>query len=243
MAWTYVRYELLRTFRMRRFVFLSLAFPLVLYFVTAIPSRHEDDLGGTGISAPLYFMVGFAAFGAMNAMLGAGARIAGERQVGWTRQLRITPLSPRDYFRAKLLSGYAMALVTLLLLDLAGLTLGVRLSGTEWLHTTVQMLVGLVPFAALGVLFGHLLSVDAVGPAMGGVTALLSIVGGVWFPIQNSTLLVVAKALPSYWLVQAAHLAIGGAGWGATGWIVVAAWSVALGAAAMWAYRRDTGRT
>ena len=51
MAWTYVRFELLRTFRMRRFVFLSLAFPLVLYYVTAIPSRNEHDLGGTGISA------------------------------------------------------------------------------------------------------------------------------------------------------------------------------------------------
>jgi ABC-2 type transport system permease protein len=242
MAWTYLRYELLRTFRMRRFVILSLAFPLVLYFITAIPARNEHDLGGTGISAPLYFMVGFAAFGAMNAMLGAGARIAGERQAGWTRQLRITPLSSRNYFRAKVLTGYVMALVTLLLLDVAGTTLGVRLSGGEWLHMTLQMLVGLVPFAALGILFGHLLSVDAVGPAMGGVTALLSILGGVWFPIQDTTLQAVAKALPSYWLVQAAHLAIGGSGWGATGWIVVAAWSLALAAAAMWAYRRDTGR-
>jgi ABC-2 type transport system permease protein len=242
MAWTYVRYELLRTFRMRRFVFLSLAFPLVLYFITAIPARNEHDLAGTGISAPLYFMVGFAAFGAMNAMLGAGARIAGERQVGWTRQLRITPLSPRNYFRTKVMSGYAMAIATLLLLDIAGTTLGVRLSGSEWVHTTLQMLVGLVPFAALGILFGHLLTVDAVGPTMGGVTALLSILGGVWFPIQNHSLQMVAKTLPSYWLVQAAHLAIGGSGWGATGWVVVTVWSVALGAAAMWAYRRDTGR-
>lgn len=243
MAWTYVRYELLRTFRMRRFVFLSLAFPLVLYFITAIPSRNEHDLAGTGISAPLYFMVGFAAFGAMNAMLGAGARIAGERQVGWTRQLRITPLSPRNYFRTKVLTGYAMAIVTLLLLDVAGVTLGVRLSGSEWIHTTLQMLVGLIPFAALGILFGHLLTVDAVGPTMGGVTALLSILGGVWFPIQNHALQTVAKALPSYWLVQAAHIAIGANGWGTTGWIVVGAWSVALAGAAMWAYRRDTGRT
>jgi ABC-2 type transport system permease protein len=243
MSWTYLRYELVRTFRMRRFVFLSLAFPVVLYFITAIPSRHEHSLAGTGISAPLYFMVGFAAFGAMNAMLGAGARIAGERQVGWTRQLRITPLSSRNYFRTKVLSGYAMALVTLVLLDIAGTVLGVRLSGSEWLHTTLQMLVGLVPFAALGILFGHLLTVDAVGPTMGGAAALLSILGGVWFPIQNATLQTVAKALPSYWLVQGAHLAIGGSGWGATGWVVVAGWSIALAAAAMWAYRRDTGRT
>ena len=151
-------------------------------------------------------MVGFAAFGAMNAMLGAGARIAGERQVGWTRQLRITPLAPRNYFRTKVLSGYAMAVVTLLLLDIAGTTLGVRLSLAEWVNTTLQMLVGLVPFAALGILFGHLLTVEAVGPTMGGVTALLSILGGVWFPIQNATLQTVAKVLPSYWLVQRGRL-------------------------------------
>ena len=58
-------------------------------------------------------MVGLAAFGTMNAMLSAGARIAGERAVGWNRQLRITPLSTRTYFRAKVLTGYLMAATTL----------------------------------------------------------------------------------------------------------------------------------
>ena len=38
-------------------------------------------------------MVGLAAFGAMNAVLAFGARIAAEREVGWNRQLRLTPLS------------------------------------------------------------------------------------------------------------------------------------------------------
>ena len=88
-----MRYELLRTFRNRRFFFFSLGFPLVLYFLIAAPNRNEHDLGGTGISAPLYFMVGLASFGAMNAMLSSGARIAAERAAGWNRQLRITPLS------------------------------------------------------------------------------------------------------------------------------------------------------
>ena len=59
----YLRFELLRTFRNRRFFFLSLGFPLVLYFLIAGPNRNEHDLGDTGLSAPLYFMVGLAAFG------------------------------------------------------------------------------------------------------------------------------------------------------------------------------------
>ena len=76
-------------------------------------------------------MVGLAAFGTMNAMLSAGARISGERAVGWNRQLRITPLSTRTYFRAKVLTGYAMARVTLVALYVAGTILGVSLTAAS----------------------------------------------------------------------------------------------------------------
>jgi ABC-2 type transport system permease protein len=241
-ARTYVFYEFLRTFRNRRFLFLSLGFPIVLYLLIASPNRHETDLGGTGISAPLYFMVGLAAFGAMNAMLSSGARIAGERQAGWNRQLRITPLTPRTYFRTKVLTGYLMAISTIVLLYAAGGALGVRLPAGDWVQMTLLILVGLIPFAGLGILIGHLLTVDAIGPTMGGITALLSILGGVWFPVGSGALHVIAQILPSYWLVQASHVALGGSPWGLEGWLVTAAWSVVLAAGAMWAYRRDTNR-
>jgi ABC-2 type transport system permease protein len=71
----YTRYEVLRTFRNRRFFIFSLGFPLVLYYLIAGPNRDVTDLGGSGISAPLYFMVGLPAFGTMNALLSSGARI------------------------------------------------------------------------------------------------------------------------------------------------------------------------
>ncbi len=48
--------------------------------------------------------------------------------------------------------------------------------------------------------------------------------------------------VPSYWLVQAAHVGTGGAAWGVRGWLVVGAWSAALAVVAARAYRRDTGR-
>jgi len=239
---TYVRYELVRTFRNRRFVVLSLGFPLVLYFLIAGPNRHVRNLGDSGLSAPLYFMVGLVAFGSMNAVLGAGARIANERSVGWNRQLRLTPLSPRTYFRTKVLTGYALAACTLALLYVAGATMGVHLAAGNWVKMTLQILVGLVPFAALAIWLGHTLNVDSVGPTVGGITALFSFLGGVWFPITNGVLRDLAEALPSYWLVQAAHIGLGGAGWGARGWLVDGVWTVALAALAVRAYRRDTGR-
>jgi ABC-2 type transport system permease protein len=239
---TYLRYELLRTFRNRRFFFFSVGFPFVIFLLIAGPNRNVHNFDSTGLSAPLFYMVGLSAFGTMTAMLSSGARIAGERAVGWNRQLRITPLSTRAYFRAKVLTAYLMALVTLVVLYVSGLALGVSLSAHDWAKMTSLILVGLIPFAALGILFGHLLTVDSIGPAMGGTTALFAFIGGVWFPITGGILGKIAQALPSYWLAQASHVALGGQGWSRTGWLVVAAWSVGGTVAAAWAYRRDTKR-
>ena len=219
----------------------AFGFPLVLYVLIAAPNRHVHDLDHSGISAPLYFMVGLLTFGTMNAMLSAGARIAAERAVGWNRQLRITPLSPRTYFRTKVLTGYAMALVTIGLLYAAGAVLGVRLDAGDWLRMTLLILVGLIPFAALGIFIGHAVTSESIGPALGGSTALLAFLGGVWFPLGNHGVLhSIGEALPSYWLVQAAHVGIGGAGWDRTSWVVLAAWTLGGTALARRAYVRDT---
>jgi len=242
-ALAYTRFELVRTLRNRRFFFLSLAFPLILFFLIAGPNRHVNSIGGTGVSFALYYMVGMVSFGTMSAMLSSGARIAAERAVGWNRQLRISPLSTRAYFRAKVLTAYMMALVTIAALYAAGVSLGVSMPASDWLTMTGLILVGLVPFAALGIALGHLLTPDSIGPAMGGGISLLALLGGTWFPIGHSGLLYdVAQCLPSYWLVQASHVALGGHPWGVEAWAVVLGWTVVLTAFAQWAYRRDTKR-
>jgi ABC-2 type transport system permease protein len=238
----YTRAEIRRTFRNRRFFLFSIGFPLVLYLLVAAPNRGVDNLSGSGLSAPLYFMVGLATLGTMNSVLAGGARTSIERTIGWTRHLRATPLRPRTYFAAKVLTGYLSALVALVALYTAGISLGVDLSVPQWLEMTGLLLVGLLPFAALGIMLGHLVGVDALGPAIGGTSGLLSFLGGAWFPLSSGFLHDVAQALPSYWLVQSSSVALGGGGWNATGWLVVTAWTVLLAAAAVLAYRRDTER-
>jgi ABC-2 type transport system permease protein len=238
----YLRYELTRILRSRRFFFLALGFPIALFYLIAAPNRHTQNFSSTGLSLRLYYMVGLATFGTMNAMLSSGARIAAERAVGWNRQLRITPLSTRAYFRAKVLTGYLMACLSLATLYIAGATLGVSLPLRNWVEMTVFILIGLVPFAAVGILMGHLLTQDAVGPALGGSTALFAFLGGVWFPITGGVLKDIAEILPSYWLVQAAHIGTGGHAWGQTGWIVIIVWTVVAARLARIAYRRDTKR-
>lgn len=239
---TFAKYEIVRTFRNRRFFIFSVGFPVVLYFTIAGPNRNEHNFANSGLPAALYYMVGLTAFGTMNTVLSTGTRIAGERAAGWNRQLRLTPLSTRDYFRTKVVVAYLMACITIIVLYASGISLGVSLPAGEWARMTGLILVGLVPFIALGVLMGHLLTTDSIGPAMGGTTALLSLLGGVWFPVNSGALHDIAEALPSYWLVQASHVSLGGHGWTARGWFIMAAWAVVLAFAAGWAYRRDTQR-
>ncbi len=238
---TYLRYEVLGNFRNLRFVFFTLAWPLILFFTVAGPQRHHTF---DGIAFPLYFMTGMAVMGTMIAVVSNGARIAAERSVGWTRQLRITPLTTGAYFSAKVVCGYLMALITIAAMFLAGTALGVRLSAGEWLTVTGLLLIGLVPIALLGLVLGHLLTPDSLAPAVGGVVTLFALLGGAYgFLVATSgPLFEVMKALPSYWLVQAGKTALGGGSWPAEGWVVIAIWTAVLAPIAVLVYRRDTSR-
>jgi ABC-2 type transport system permease protein len=127
---TYLRYEVLRNFRNWRFLFLSLAFPLVLYFSVASANRHATF---SGIAFTIYFMAAMATLGTMASVVSSAVVIAADRSAGWTRQMRITPLTVGAYFGSRLLNGYLRAVLTIVLVCLAGTALGVRLSATEWL--------------------------------------------------------------------------------------------------------------
>ena len=148
------------------------------------------------------------------------------------------------YFRAKILCGYVMALLTIVVLCL--LRHGARGAPgrSEWVTVIGLLLVGLIPFAILGILLGHLVKTDSIAPAIGGITTLFALLGGVYgFQLAHSgPLFDVIRALPSYWLVQAGKTALGGGVWHAEGWIVVGIWTAVLTPLAVWVYRRDTGR-
>jgi ABC-2 type transport system permease protein len=235
---TYLRYEFIRTYRNRRFLLFSLGFPLILFLAVAGPHKNQVILG---ISFPLYYMTGMVAWGTMVAVISSGARIAAERQVGWTRQLRITPLPTSSYFAAKIFTGYVMALLSIIVIFVAGSLYGVHLTVSQYLVVVGLLLVGLIPFSVLGIMFGHLLTTDSLGPAIGGTTSLMALLGGAYGPLATGgAFLAVVKCLPSYWLVIAGKTAIDGGGWPLEGWIVIAVWTVVTSALAVRAYQRDT---
>ena len=237
---THVRYDILRMYRVPTTVALTIALPLVVYYAVTPGNRHAHP---EGITFALYFMTGMAAYGAMWAAVAPGARIARDRAGGWTRHTRTTPLRTGTYFASKVVTAYLVAIPALVLLYLAGASLGVRLDATQWLEMTGLLLIGLAPFVVIGIALGHLLTVEAMVPAVGGIVVLFALLGGAFGRLFTSGVgLTIVKLLPSYWLVQAGKSASGGGDWPAEGWIVVAIWIVALVPLAVLAYRRDTSR-
>jgi len=238
---THFRYEILRTMRNRLFYAITLGLPLVLFYGVASGQRHATF---DGTAFPLYFMTAMAVYGAMYAVVAPGARIARDRSRGWLRQLQITPLRARTDFAAKVAAAYLLALPTLVLLFLAGASLGVRLGASHWLELAGLLLIGLIPFVVMGFILGYLIPVDALAAALGGLVVLFALLGGV-FGFQLATsgpLFDVLKCLPSYWLVQAGKTALGGGGWPVQAWIVIAVWTAVLMPVAALAYRRSASR-
>ena len=238
---TQLRYEILRSYRNPLTAGLTIALPLVVYYAVTPSNRHAHP---EGITFALYFMTGMAAYGAMFAAVVPGGRIARDRASGWTRHLRTTPLRASTYFVSKVVTSYLVAIPTLGLLYLAGASLGVRLGATTWLEMTGLLLIGLAPFAVIGITLGHLGTAEAMVPAMAGSVIFFALLGGAFGRLfTGGAGLTIVKLLPSYWLVQAgASASTGGGDWPAEGWIVLAVWLVALVPLAVLAYRRDTSR-
>lgn len=233
-ALTYTRVEILRALRNRRAFIFSLIFPLVMFL--AIGTSFSDR--AYGIDGLEYYMLGMMAFGSIMAVLSAGARIAIDRQLGWVTALRLTPLSTRSYFVAKVAVSLLMAVSSMALLLAAGLSQGVRVPVVDIIEIVGLMLVGLVPLGLVGVCLGHVGTPESMGPVIGGVASLLSMLGGAWFPVSG-TLADIGRCLPSYWITRAGTYTLQDQAWPLQAWLVVAVWTVLTAGAAAWLYRHQ----
>jgi ABC-2 type transport system permease protein len=143
---------------------------------------------------------------------------------------------------AKAVVSMLVTLPALLLVFLAGATIGgVQLSAAQWLETGVAVWLGLIPFAVLGLVIGFAGTVDTVQP-ISMITYLgLSILGGLWFPVDQfpTFLQDVAKVTPSYGLGELGRTVLAGQGVPMTAVAVLAAWTVVLSLVGIWSYRRS----
>jgi ABC-2 type transport system permease protein len=239
---TFVRNEVRRTLRNRRFMIFAIAVPLVLFVVVTGGAGSGTKLGDLPLTA--YMMVSMATFGTLSAVFSTGGRIAAERAAGWNRQLRLTSLTGGQYVSGKVITGFVAAVPTLLVVFVAGAIHGVHLPAVRWPAVGVSILFALLPISALGVWIGYVAKADSAQAIGGGIYALLSVLGGLWTPISDFPhwLRMVIEALPMYWIAQAGRSALSGSWVGFHGVAVIVAWTAAFGALAMRAYQRDSER-
>jgi ABC-2 type transport system permease protein len=242
MTATYLATELRRAYRNPRYLLFTIGVPLVLFLV--IGNAYDGDV--LGVSAQTWYMINMAVFGGLGAVLGVGARIAVERDAGWNRQLRLTPLPPLGYVAGKVITGMLVALPALLLVSAAGYFSGnVDLGAAQWAEVIGLGWLVLLPMAVVGVGVGYLSRGDSAQAVNGGLVMLLSMFGGVWFPIDDSApqwLQTVAHAMPTYWITEIVRAPITQDWPTVGGWLVLAVWAAAGARVAARRYNADSQR-
>ena len=101
----YLRLEVRRSLRNRRYLIFTVVFPVMLYvlYTAILPATANGPIDG--LPWPVYFLVSMAAYGAIGASMSQAAPVATERRAGWARQLRVTPLPGIAYVAAKVVSA------------------------------------------------------------------------------------------------------------------------------------------
>lgn len=174
-------YELLKTLRQPAFVLPSLAFPVVFYalFAILLPGNWGSYERAT------YLLATYGVFGVIGpALFGFVVGLALEQQQGLLRLKRVSPMPISAYFVAKIVMSLVFASIIYGLLSLVGVFFGdVDIGFGEWLQLGAVLLVGVLPFCALGLLIGSMVGGQAAVAIVNLVYLPMAVLSGLWIPL------------------------------------------------------------
>jgi ABC-2 type transport system permease protein len=202
------------------------------------------NLGGADNDWKTASMVGMAAYGAVGSALNTGGGVAEDRAIGWLRQLRVTPMPPRQVVAGRALTGSVTVLPAIVAVLVAGgLLNGVRLAAWQWAAIALLLWLGSVPFTLLGLGNGYRLTAQTTGVANMVCNLGLAVVGGLWFPIAlfPGWLRAVSAYTPTHRFAELGTSVAEGHAPALGAVVVLTAWMLAFGSYAALSYRR-TGR-
>lgn len=196
-------YQFRTTLRRPGFVLPTLLFPTMFYVFFGLA------FGKTGGGRMATFMLATCGtFGVMApALLGFGVGVAMERERGILAMKRVAPMPPMAYLFAKAAMAMLFALVIVLLLFTLGAIFGgVKLPLGEWIGLGYALVLGALPFCALGLVVGVRVNGQASAAIVNLIYLPMSFLGGLWVPLQLMPhwLQGIAVALPTYHLSQLA---------------------------------------
>jgi ABC-2 type transport system permease protein len=236
--------EIRRLLRNRRTVIFALVMPVVFFLIFGLNSAYATQKAGHG-NVSAFIMISMALYGAVLATTSGGAMVSIERAAGWSRQLRLTPLSPAAYITIKMLTSLVLGLGSVVAVFVVGMITGKpSMPGSLWIITGLSVWIGSLVFAAFGLFMGYLLPTENVMQFLGFALMLFAFGGGLFIPLsQYSHLLqTVAKFTPLYGLNQLVHAPLLGGSIHLVWAVNAVAWLVIFGGGAIWRFRKDTAR-
>ncbi|MDF1604199.1 ABC transporter permease [Nocardioides sp. YIM 152315] len=238
---TVLRIELRRMLRNRRTVIFTLVFPAVLFLSFGSTEGWSDDVGNGNVAA--YIMVSMALYGAALTAASGGTAVALERSLGWSRQLRLTPLDPTVYIVMKALLALVLGAIAITVVNVVGVFQGKpEMPVDVWVECALLTLVCTLVFAALGVFVGYLVPGENAMQILGPGLAVLSFLGNVFIPIDEGTLIYsIAQWTPMYGVAEISRYPLtGDLAWTAV--LNAVAWLAIFVAGAAWRMSKDTSR-
>lgn len=206
------RSEVLKAIRLPAFLVPVITFPAMFYllFGVLIPGRTPV----AGLTKPAYLLATYGTFGIVGAALfGMGVGVAVERGQGWFTLKRATPMPPLAYFGAKTLMSMLIGGCVVLLIATLGVLLGdVVLPASSWALLVGVLVLGAVPFCAMGCAIGFTAGPNSAPVIANLVYLPISVASGLWIPIEflPGVLQRIALWLPPYHVAQLALGAIQG---------------------------------
>lgn len=204
------RFEFLKSLRSpaAAIPFLLLPIPLYLFFGVVLAGNSPDMRTNPQLAD--YLFAGWSAFAVMMpAIFGVGCSLAVERSAGLHRLKRAQPAPAGAYIIAKLAMSLAFAALAMAELIVAALWAGkITMSGWSLLGFAVTMIVGALPFCALGLWIGAYCSGSAAPVIANLIFLPMLYLSGLFFPLPGLMKKLVV-IWPAFHLNQAA-LAAGG---------------------------------
>ena len=241
---TVLRLEVRRLLRNRRTVIFTVIAPVIFFLAFGLNKAYANDRAGHG-NVAAFVMISMALYGSILATTSGGAMVSIERAVGWSRQLRLTPLSPVAYISIKMLTALVLGLTSVIAVYTVGIiTQKPHMPVYLWIVTGLCVWIGSLIFTAFGLFLGYLLPTENVMQFLGIGLAILSFAGGLFTPLSQFPHLfrTIAQFTPIYGLNQLVHAPLLG-GSIHVAWVANAViWLVIFAGGAVWRFRKDTAR-
>ena len=201
-------YEFLRLLRSPGFSLPTLLFPAAFYVLFALVLNF-----GPGGTMRTYLLPSYGVFGVMGpALFGFGVGIAIERSQGWMLLKLASPMPHSAYFLSKVLMAMTFALIIMAMLFALAIGLGgVQISLANAAVLTITLLIGTIPFCAMGLMIGSWVNGQAAPAIVNLVFLPMAALSGLWFPlrIMPEAMQQLAWFLPPYHLNQLATRSVG----------------------------------